>query len=143
MIRDRKKGLVLSIILFASISSVTTISTQKKYKNLKVLPQDIPEKQLDSIMNAYTKALKVECNFCHEPQKKEIFSIITATNEIDYSLDSPMKENARKMIRLTIDINKNYFYYDSLVKPEYLNVVSCNTCHIGNPYPVNEYQKLR
>lgn len=133
------KKVILS--LFASILITTiaiSITPYKKYKNLQVLPQDISEKNLDSMMTAYSRALKVSCDFCHIKAQKNMFSITPASDSIDYSLDNNMKEEARKMMRLTIELNKKYFYFDSTKKPEYLNVVSCNTCHRGNPYPVNE-----
>ena len=46
-----------------------------------------------------------------------------------------MKENARDMLRMTIDINKNNFYFDKNIQPEYLNTVTCKTCHRGEPFP--------
>lgn len=138
MIHQRK---TMTLVLFLSlvvIGTSATMITGSKYKNLKVLPKDISERQLDSIMNAYNKALKVSCDFCHVKAKKDIFSIAPAEDKLDYALDNPMKEDARRMIKLQIDINKNYFYFDSTTRPEYLNVVSCNTCHRGNPYPAHE-----
>lgn len=138
-----KKPLVLITLIIISVMAVSaTLSPVARYKNLKILPQDISEAKMDSIMKSYTKALKVSCDFCHEEAKKDPFSIvpITSTGKVlDYALDNGMKENARKMMLLTIDINKNYFRYDSLVKPVYLNVVSCNTCHRGDPYPANAH----
>ncbi|CAN5889902.1 hypothetical protein BH11BAC4_BH11BAC4_13640 [soil metagenome] len=137
MANNKKTVSFLSLISIAIIATAASINPANKFKNLKVLPQDISEKQLDSIMNAYTKALKVSCEFCHIPAK-DMFSINQVNNKIDFALDNSMKENARKMIRLTIDINKNYFYFDSLARPEYLNVVHCNTCHRGSPFPVHD-----
>ncbi|MEO6488439.1 MAG: c-type cytochrome [Ferruginibacter sp.] len=133
---NQKTTLLITIISLAIFGTAATL-TPGKFKNLKVLPQDISERQLDSIMQSYDKALNVSCDFCHV-QKKDMFSIAPVTRELDFSIDDSMKENARKMIRLTIDINKTYFYFDSTVKPEYLNVVRCNTCHRGNPFPVND-----
>jgi hypothetical protein len=138
MAHNQKTITLITLVSLAVMATATTITNGKKYKNLKVLPQDITEKKLDSIMDAYSKALKVSCDFCHMAPKKDTFSITPINNELDFSLDNEMKENARRMMRMTIDINKNYFYFDSLVKPEYLNVVSCNICHRGNPFPVNE-----
>jgi Photosynthetic reaction centre cytochrome C subunit len=138
MAHNQKKVILTVIISFAVMATAATITASKKYKNLKVLPQDISEKKLDSIMDSYTKALKVSCEFCHVPPKKDMLSITPINNEPYFSLDNEMKENARRMMRMTIEINKKYFYFDSIVKPEYLNVVQCNTCHRGNPYPVNE-----
>ena len=130
-----------SIILGLSImilASAATIGSDGKYKNLKILPKDIPAQKLDSIMNAYNVALKVSCDFCHIKPKKDLFSVAPQKDELDFALDNPMKEEARKMIKLQMEINQNYFRHDSTIRPEYMNVVSCNTCHRGNPYPAHE-----
>jgi len=133
MINYQKTTLLIAVVVIAVLSTAAMISPGK-YKNLKVLPQDISEKKLDSIMDSYNKALKVSCDFCHS-KKQALFSIAPATNELDYALDNSMKENAREMIRMTIGINKSNFYFDSTSRPEYLRVVHCNTCHRGNPIP--------
>jgi hypothetical protein len=126
------------LLLIAVIATASSIAVRQKYKNLQVLPQDISEKKLDSIMVSYTKALKISCDFCHIPPKVNMLTFSPDTKTIDYSLDNPMKENARKMMRMTININSTYFHFDSIVKPEYLNVISCNTCHRGDPFPANQ-----
>lgn len=98
-------------------------------RNLKVLPDDISDKKLDSIMESYTVALGVKCNFCHVSGK-------TNADSIDFVSDAePMKENAREMMRMVIDLNKKYFYFDKATPPVYLNVVNCKTCHRGEPIP--------
>ncbi len=130
--------MITGILLIAVVSFAATIQSGGKFKNLKVLPQDISEQKLDSIMHAYNDALKVSCEFCHAPEKKNLFSPNPPSKETDFSLDNPMKEQGRKMIRLTMEINEKYFRFDSLTPPAYLNVVSCNTCHRGNPYPASE-----
>jgi hypothetical protein len=119
------------------MAMASTMRSNDRYKNLQILPKDITEKQMDSVMNAFTKALKVSCDFCHVPAKKELLNLTGKPEDLDFSLDSPMKEEARKMIQLTRDINTKYFY-DSTIRTEYLQVVGCNTCHRGNPYPAYE-----
>jgi hypothetical protein len=133
--KHRKKItlLLLGTVSLAAISA--TITVPERFKNLQVLPKDISEKMLDSIMGSYNKALNVDCNFCHS-KIKDIPSFSINPDSTDYAADNSMKENARKMIHLTMDINKKYFYFDSTIKPVYLNTVNCNTCHRGNPYPV-------
>ena len=123
--------------LLAILVTAGTTGPTYKFKNLKVLPQDITEKQLDSTMKAYNKALQVTCGFCHV-KPKDLTGIAPVGDSLDYALDNGMKDYARKMIRLSIDINKNYFRSDTTIRPEFLNVVSCNTCHRGNPYPAHE-----
>lgn len=101
------------------------------HKNLQVLPKDISEQKLDSIMESYTKALGVGCSFCHSEVKN-------FPDSLDFAIDEkPMKEDARKMMRMTIEINKNNFYYDKTERPEYLKVVTCKTCHRGEAYPAD------
>lgn len=135
MAGNRKAVTFLSFIFIAIMATAFTITAGNKYKNLKVLPQDITERQLDSMMHAFNKALRVNCDFCHTPPKKEMFAITKEKEELDYSLDNQMKEDARRMIKMTIDINKNNFYFDSTIRPEFLNTVSCNTCHRGSAFP--------
>jgi len=86
----------------------------EKFKNVKVLTE-MPADQMGKVMNIMSESLGVNCDFCHygyefEKEGKEEF------------------EAARKMIRMTWDINKDYFEG----KPE----VSCNTCHNGRPHPL-------
>ena len=101
----------------------------RKERNLKVLPKDISDEKLDSIMKTYTVALGVECKFCHSP-------VIGFPDSLDYVLDKePMKENARDMMRMVIDINTRYFYFDSTQRPEYLHTITCKNCHQGHPLP--------
>jgi len=86
---------------------------------------------LDSIMGSYNRALNVNCAFCHTPYK--LFP-----DSVNFEMDgNPMKDAARRMMRLTIQLNKDYFYFDSTRRPEYLNVVSCYTCHRGDPMPAD------
>ena len=120
-------ALTLTILVIAGIAAVK--NPGQKHKNLKILPQDISEQKLDSIMESYSKALGVSCSFCHTEVKG-------FTDSLDYVADdNPMKENAREMMRMTIYINKTHFYFDKNERPEYLKVVNCKTCHRGEPFP--------
>lgn len=112
---------VLGVLVFAGVAA-----TKPVYRNLKVLPQDISEQKLDSMMHSYNQALGVNCEFCHTKKGYNV----------DFDSDeNKMKENARDMIRLTMDINKQYFRYDTTVHPVYLNTVACYTCHRGTEMP--------
>jgi len=117
------------IILFVVLGIAATGFPQNKSRNLQVLPKDISDQKLDSIMHTYNKALGVKCDFCHSRDKN-------IADSFDFPSDEkPMKENARKMLRMTIQLNKDYFYYDTLQRPEYLQVITCKTCHRGDPFP--------
>jgi hypothetical protein len=138
MAHRKKTGVLIALAAFVLLGTAATIRPAKKFRNLKVLPQDISEQRLDSIMDSYDRALKVNCDFCHKP-KMDLTGVAPANGELDFAADNEMKEEARRMMRLTIDINKTHFNFDTSGKPVYLlNVISCNTCHRGNPYPANE-----
>lgn len=123
-----KKIIIAFFAVVLVLLAGTASSFSKKPRNLKLLPQDISEERLDSIMHSYNKALDVSCEFCHSSDKK--------TNKVDFASDAnPVKEVARKMLKMTIDINKQNFNTDSTIHPAYLTTVTCNTCHRGNAYP--------
>jgi Photosynthetic reaction centre cytochrome C subunit len=127
----KKRKLLVTIFLMSSVvAGVAAINNPAFiHKNLKVLPKDISDEKLDSIMKTFTVALGVDCKFCHEPDKG--FTI-----NPDYAADvNPMKENAREMMRMVIDINSKYFYFDSIERPEYLHTITCKNCHQGQPIP--------
>lgn len=117
--------LIISAVMLAGF----VVSKPNSSKNLKVLPKDISDEKLDSIMQSYNQALSVCCDFCHAKDKND-------STKTDYASDeNPVKEVARNMMRMTIDVNKKYFNTDPKVHPAYLNVVKCYTCHKGDAYP--------
>ncbi len=118
----------LSFLAFVTLGVAAVKAPQER--NLKVLPKDISDEKLDSIMQTYNKALGVKCEFCHVKSK------VYPGTDIDYRSDAePMKENARDMMRMTIEINTNHFYFNKNIKPEYLNTITCKTCHRGEAFP--------
>jgi hypothetical protein len=129
MIINKQIVTVFSLAALVTGGVAAIDAPKEKYKNLKILPKDISELKLDSIMESYSKALGVSCSFCHS-------QVINFPDSLDYACDdNTMKENAREMMRMTILINKTYFHFDKNEKPEYLKVVNCKTCHRGEPMP--------
>jgi len=126
---QNKNKWVVTLCFMAFVSLGVAAVKAPQERNLKVLPKDISDQKLDSIMETYNKALGVKCEFCHVKQK-------VYPGNIDYRSDAePMKENAREMMRMTIEINKNHFYFNKDTRPEYLNTITCMTCHRGEPFP--------
>ncbi len=81
--------------------------------NLKVLKVSTGQ-EVTQIMRTFTAALGVQCAYCH-----------MAGN---YASDeNPKKDVARKMIRMTQQINTNF--------PDSKMYVSCYTCHRGDAQP--------
>ena len=117
----------LSIFVLVGMAAIKPVVQEDR--NLKVLPKNISDTKLDSIMQTYNIALGVKCNFCHVPMKN-------IADSLDYVSDAePMKENARKMMKMVIHINKTNFYFNKDEEPEYLHTVTCKTCHRGEPFP--------
>ena len=125
-----KNKILVTIFFLAFVSLGVAAVEGPQERNLKVLPKDISDEKLDSIMQTYNKALGVKCEFCHVKSK------VYPGTDIDYRSDAePMKENARDMMRMTIEINTNHFYFNKSIKPEYLNTITCKTCHRGEAFP--------
>ena len=81
--------------------------------NLKVLKASSGA-EVTQIMRTFTAALGVQCSYCH-----------MAGN---YASDeNPKKDIARKMIRMTQQVNSNF--------PDNKMYVSCYTCHRGEAQP--------
>lgn len=77
-------------------------------KNIRVL-QGLPSSQLIPVMALMANSLGVTCAHCHTSDWT--------------SDDKPAKEAARRMIRMTLDVNREIFNGKVLI--------TCNTCHRG------------
>jgi Photosynthetic reaction centre cytochrome C subunit len=125
----KNQTIIIGLLFFAVVSIAAIIPVKQNpplFKNLKVLPKNISQVKLDSIMDKYNYALGVSCNFCHAKNK--------AGTELAFELDTKSeKEITRKMMLMTYDINTKYFYE----KPNRLEGqrITCNTCHNQKAYP--------
>ncbi len=138
MMHKKKIAALVTLAAFVTLSvAAVKAPSQKngssgqvqKERNLKVLPKNISDEKLDSIMQTYNTGLGVKCEFCHV--KSKVFQ-----DQFDYASDAePMKENARKMMEMTIHLNKTYFNFDKTIDPAYLKTITCKTCHQGEPFP--------
>jgi len=98
-----------------------------KAKNLKVLPKNITKDELDDVMDGFKVALGVKCGFCHAPQAAD-------PSKLDFASDAkPEKLMARKMMKMTAQINKKYFHEPGMDGA--MLAISCNTCHNGQEKP--------
>jgi outer membrane lipoprotein-sorting protein len=89
-------------------------TAEQQFKNIQAL-QGTPADQLFPAMQFIAASLGEECEFCHVQGKFE-------------ADDKPAKKTARKMIAMTLAINKDSFN----ARKE----VTCYTCHRGNHDPV-------
>lgn len=118
------------VLGLAALVSLSLAFTQHGpvYKNLKVLPKNITEKQLDSVMDHFSLSLGVGCDFCHVENK--------ATQVWDFATDSRKhKLIARDMMRMTTKINEKYFNMTGKINLDSKLMVTCFTCHNGKPEP--------
>ncbi|MCX7549947.1 c-type cytochrome [Xanthomarina sp. F2636L] len=123
--------MVLGLYAFKSHSGAgKEYVLQTPWDNLKILPQDISKDSLTHLMKNYSKSLGVDCNHCHVPSKED-------PTELDFASDKKIeKEIARGMIKMTNDINANYFQpHFPDPKPAQVYVVNCVMCHRGTSNP--------
>ncbi|MBS1512900.1 MAG: c-type cytochrome [Bacteroidetes bacterium] len=127
-----KRTVVIGALVAAVFGATAFTRPANEFKNLKVLPKDISDKQLKKIMvDDFNDGLGVSCTFCHAENKD--------THEPDYASDTnPEKDRAREMMRMALDINKNYFSVPNPVIGDSSLIVTCITCHKGKVYPDNQ-----
>jgi hypothetical protein len=126
----KKKYVVILLLAGIVALSVAALPPEEpKYKNLKVLPKDISSKDLSRIMiDDFEDGLGVSCGFCHSEEKD--------SHRLDYASDEkPEKQIARLMMQMTMGINKKYFKLKQPVIGDSTLVISCITCHNGQPRP--------
>lgn len=107
-------GVACAVIAF-SVAPSAAQDKAKGYKNLQVIPKDIDKKTLKKRMKAIAKATGKTCEDCHDTD--------------DFSKDSKLKKQARKMMKMTAAINKE------LKKAKVKGKVDCITCHAGKEKP--------
>ena len=112
---------IIKVILIMLISSLAQAG--KEPKNLKVLKFKT-NKETTKYMKSVTKDLGVKCKYCHDMKDK--------------SKDTDHKIVAREMMRMTMDLNKNFFIfleYSINKNSESIVQISCWTCHQGSQHP--------
>ena len=98
-----------------------------KYTNLQVLPKDITQEQLMSVMKGAALGLGVRCWYCHEGSGDDL-------SVYDFAADNKEpKTTARAMLRLTSQINMAL--KDVGPHKGDTGKVTCQTCHRGNKTP--------
>jgi hypothetical protein len=108
-----------SVFLVGGGVAVADSAAPGGFKNLQVLPKNISKDDLKALMKAQSKALGVECDFCHDVPDM-------ASDKIDKKLA------ARKMMQMTMDINDKWL---KGWKEAEKNRVTCGTCHQGHEEP--------
>lgn len=120
-------GLVFLVI--TGVAATQPGDSGVRYRNLKVLPKNVSSKTLSHVMiDEFEDGLGVSCNFCHVKESN--------SNKLDYASDAkPEKQIARSMMRMTMSINKKFFDLKHPSLGDSSIVVTCSTCHHGQPRP--------
>ena len=107
------RKIVLTALFLAGVTMTGYAFAQAGGKNLKILPKTMTKPEIKKIMKSISDGLGVQCDHCH--------------NTDDMSLDTPKKEKAREMMKMSAEINKQYFKGEMKV--------TCITCHNGAAKP--------
>jgi hypothetical protein len=125
----------IGLFIVAGIAATPFPQEKPDWKNLKVMPKNTTEEQMERIMYQYTRQLSVTCLHCHPYTKPDIFP-----KRVDFVTDElPEKVIARNMMRMTNKINQKYFNYKIDYRLEYMVKhpgITCFTCHRGLPKPI-------
>src|SRR5439155_23512171 len=102
-------------ILVAGLSGVASA----EWKNVQVLPKTMSKDDLKALMKAQSKALGVECDYCHDVPDM-------ASDKLE------KKQIARKMMQMQNEINDKWIKgWKGADKAK----VTCGTCHQGHEEP--------
>lgn len=130
---NKKISLTFLILVTGTLFLVELVAqSESNYYNLKVLPKNISTKELNKIMvDEFQDGLGVSCLFCHAENK--------TTGNPDYISDEkPEKQIARKMMKMTLQLNHKYFQVKHPAIGGQSEIVTCYTCHKGSARPGDE-----
>ena len=111
-------GLLAAVALAAILVGIThpLRADAGPGKNLKVYPAETDLKDIKKDMKAISKALGVQCDFCHDLEAFE-------------SDSNKHKDIGRSMMRMVSGINQQ------LKKDGFKSPITCMTCHQGAEKP--------
>jgi hypothetical protein len=129
-----KKLLIILTLSMGMIFAETSARLKKDKaitsRNLRVLPKNTSDEDVIRIMRNFSKSLGVKCTYCHVEKVGEKTAEGHPVHDFA-SDDKEMKKIARKMMRMTEDIN------DKLddIGDHNFEPIACITCHRGNTHP--------
>jgi photosynthetic reaction center cytochrome c subunit len=91
---------------------------EQTFKNVQIL-RGIPVDEFMDTMGMFSAATGLNCAHCH--------ALDNGTGWDAYALETPLKQTARRMLRMMNAINKDSFGGT--------RVITCNTCHRGDQRP--------
>ena len=119
-------GVAAALLLVVGAAFAQAPAQPEKPQNLKVLPKDWSREQVVAVMQNFTAALGVGCNFCH---------VINQGQPPDFASDDKKeKDMARAMMKVATDLNANLPKALGM-EPKDTTRIGCITCHRGVPEP--------
>src|SRR3954465_3755334 len=112
------RSLLLPLVAVGFVGATGGVALAE-WKNVQVLPKTMSKDELKALMKAQSKALGVECDYCHD-----VPDMASDKNE--------KKLIARKMMQMQNEINDKWI---KGWKGAEKNKVSCGTCHQGHEEP--------
>ena len=109
------------ILVLCSLQINAQNNRDKKPTNLKVLPQDISNQDLRNIMQSFSSALGVHCEYCHYEEENDFASDGMATKQV-----------ARVMMKMRSNINETFLKEARSIKNDVVDL-NCVSCHHGSP----------
>lgn len=98
----RRLGYALALIVCAGTAVPAQAPPQQTPVNLKVLPKEMPRREVVQVMRAFTRGLGVRCEHCHVGEGSDL-------SKFDFASDAkPTKEIARKMLTMVMEINSKH-----------------------------------
>lgn len=130
MLRIRRSCLVLpAVLLFCHPGAARAQFPPDEAKNLKVLPADIPIRELIDTMASFTRALGVRCTYCHVGREDQPLSAYDFVSD-----EKPEKVKARVMLRMVAAINTEHLASLPARRDPPI-AAACFTCHRGVAQP--------
>ena len=118
-------------------AAVVSGQPPKEFKNLQVLPKDIPTRELMGVMRGFSRGLGVRCQYCHVGDESQ-----QTLWDFDFVSDEKAsKKTARVMLQMMQEINRSHLPKIGKEAASLLEV-SCITCHHGQARPVSLEQVL-
>ena len=129
MIHGKTLARMITLSAFLLSATIASAGTFDDAKNLQALPEETSANELRAMMRAISMGTGNRCSACH------VGEVEADLSTYDFSLDDKeKKQNARKMIEMTQEINAALASaFPDAEEP--LVSVTCATCHRGQSKP--------
>jgi tetratricopeptide (TPR) repeat protein len=127
--------MILGATVLAGRPDAARAQIPDTFRNLEILPKDIPKAELVSVMRGFSTALGVRCNHCHVGENASTLEGFDFASD-----DKEPKRIARVMMAMVREINQEEIPKTGI---ENATQVRCVTCHRGVQKPRTLDETLR